>query len=120
MKAALGKARIAKEDVLSYVESLKAAPTPKAEPTPSAPAAEAAAPATQAAVNEIPVRGRRRAIAQKMSESTSTKPRVTHMMDVDLEEDVYKRQEVRCSSGHRRSCSRRYCKLRLPLDFLNL
>mgnify|MGYP002604278689 FL=1 len=89
MKAALGKARIAKEDVLSYVESLKAAPTPKAEPTPSAPAAEAAAPATQAAVNEIPVRGRRRAIAQKMSESTSTKPRVTHMMDVDLEE-MYK------------------------------
>jgi len=38
------------------------------------------------AVTEIPVKGRRRAIAQKMAESTSTKPRVTHMIDVELDE----------------------------------
>ena len=39
------------------------------------------------------MKGRRRAIAQKMFESTSTKPRVTHMMDVDLEE-MYRVKET--------------------------
>lgn len=75
MKAAIGKAKISKEDVRAYAETRKAAPSPAA---PTAPA--------PAAVREIPVRGRRRVIAQKMFESTSTKPRVVHMMDVDLEE----------------------------------
>lgn len=75
MKAAIGKAKISKEDVRAYAETRKAAPSPAA---PAAPA--------PAAVREIPVRGRRRVIAQKMFESTSTKPRVVHMMDVDLEE----------------------------------
>lgn len=82
MKVTLGKTRISKDDVQKYAESLKAAPAaPDVIPAPVT-----AAPVASEAVREIPVRGRRRAIAQNMMESTSTKPRVTHMMDVDLEE----------------------------------
>lgn len=76
MKAAIGKTKISKEDVFTYAEALKNAPVQ----------AEQAATVSSAAVREIPVKGRRRVIAQKMFESTSTKPRVVHMMDVDLEE----------------------------------
>lgn len=75
MKAAIGKAKISKEDVRAYAETRKTALNPAAPIAPS-----------PAAVREIPVKGRRRVIAQKMFESTSTKPRVVHMMDVDLEE----------------------------------
>lgn len=80
MKAAIGKAKISKEDVRAYAETLKTS----AHTAPAAPAAPAAS--APAAVKEVPVKGRRRVIAQKMFESTSTKPRVVHMMDVDLEE----------------------------------
>ena len=80
MKSALGKAKISKEDVQKYAESLKSAPAPSpAAAPPSLPSAE-----LQPVMGE-PVKGRRRMIAQRMAESTSTKPRVTHMMDVDLE-----------------------------------
>ena len=75
MKAALGQAKISKKDVYAYAETLK-----------NAPKAAAPAPAAAPAVKETPVKGRRRAIAQKMSESASTKPRVTLMLDADLEE----------------------------------
>lgn len=78
MKAAVGKARIYKEDVRAYAESLKNSPAQTASASSASPARSAA--------KEIPVKGRRRMIAQKMFESTSTKPRVIHMMDVDLEE----------------------------------
>lgn len=75
MKATLGQAKISKKDVYAYAEALK-----------NAPKAAAPAPAAAPAVKETPVKGRRRAIAQKMSESASTKPRVTLMLDADLEE----------------------------------
>ena len=75
MKAALGQAKISKKDVYAYAETLK-----------NAPKAAAPAPAAAPDVTETPVKGRRRAIAQTMSASTSTKPRVTLMLDADLEE----------------------------------
>ena len=76
MKEAVGKTKISKDDVYAYAESLKNKTIVSEDPPASA----------ADAVREIPVKGRRRAIAQKMSESTSSKPRVVHMMDVDLEE----------------------------------
>ena len=61
MKEAVGKTKISKDDVYAYAESLKNKTIVSEDPPASA----------ADDVREIPVKGRRRAIAQTLSESTS-------------------------------------------------
>jgi len=77
--------RIVREDVLRVAESQKAAPKtelapPQASPTPRG--------------NVIPLTGMRKVIADRMSYSARTAPRVTIFMEVDMSEVVRVRERL--------------------------
>ena len=93
MPASAADGRISRADVAAYVRKLLSeASSASGSPAPSRPAAETtaaseagtAAPLTQTPTEQIPLRGMRGVIAERMSASLSSMAQLTLTMDVDM------------------------------------
>ncbi len=88
--------RVTKKDLLSFMETRKAAPPPPTvSPPPSPPLApEAAPPSLKPGEELLPLSIMRRSIAEHMARSATIAPHVTAVVEVDMTEVVRYRQKV--------------------------
>ncbi|TAK36900.1 MAG: 2-oxo acid dehydrogenase subunit E2 [Chloroflexota bacterium] len=91
--------RITRGDVLATADAMKTAPS-TTTPSSVVTQAQALPPPRAQVASSIPLIGLRRIIAQRMSQSAHTIPRVTHTTEADVTELVRMREQIVFASEH--------------------